>query len=160
MIEASREHDQGLGAESAATSEATPPDIGIARGVQFRVNDRYEVEGDAEVVIKDGNMGPTLLRGSILDISISGCYIQTLARVPLLPETEVEIIFSVYGSTFKVAAVSRYAKTRVGIGFRFLEMDDNVRQRLHAVLADIRSKLIDNDPKGPLPIIERVMAGG
>ena len=48
---------------------------GIASGLQFRVDERYEVDGDAEVVVKTGSMG-TMLRGSILDISTTGCYIQ------------------------------------------------------------------------------------
>ena len=141
---------------SAPPSERSPAeDVGIASGLQFRVDERYEVEGDAEVVVKSGSLGTTLLRGSILDISATGCFIQTMARVPIKPGTEVQIIFSVYGTTFRVEAMSRFARTRVGIGFRFLEMDPATRQRLHAVLADIRSRLIENDPKATLPVIER-----
>lgn len=142
---------------SASVQPASAPlDVGIASGLQFRVDERYEVDGDAEVVVKTGSMG-AMLRGSILDISATGCYIQTMARAPIKPGTEVSIIFSVYGMTFRVEAISRFAKTKVGIGFRFLEMDPATRNRLYGVLADIRSKVIKDDPKGTVPIIERTI---
>lgn len=139
----------------AAETSAPRAEVGIASGSEFRVDERYEVDGDAEVVVKGGSLGTTLLRGSILDISSTGCYIQTIARVPIKPGTEVHIIFSVYGTTFRVEAVSRFAKTKIGIGFRFLEMAPVTRHRLHGVLADIRSKVIQEDPTGKVPIIER-----
>lgn len=141
------------------TLESSAPGIGIASGLQFRVDERYEVEGDAEVVVRSDSLGTALLRGSILDISATGCYIQTLARVFIQPGTEVHINFSVYGMTFRLEAVSRFAKTKVGIGFRFMEMDQTTRQRLHAVLADIRSKLIESRPDATLPVVERTGTG-
>ena len=153
---------EGGQAESVTPSEVvdaqpapTPVEVGIASGLQFRIDERYEVDGDAEVIVKSDVLGSTLLRGSILDISATGCYIKTLARAPIKPGTEVNIIFSIYGTTFRVEAMSRFAKTKVGIGFRFLEMDSTTRRRLHGVLADIRSKLIKNDPKGVVPVVER-----
>lgn len=136
--------------------DAAPVSIGIASGLQFRMDERYEVEGDAEVLVTKGEIGTTVLRGRILDISSSGCYIQTIARVPIRPGTEVQIVFSIYGTTFRLGAVSRYARAKVGIGFRFFEMPDTMRQRLYAVLADIRSKLIREAPKGELPVVERM----
>ena len=140
--------------QTEAPPAAPQAEIGIASGLQFRVDERYGVDGDAEVVVKSGSLGPTLLRGSILDISATGCYIQTMARATIAPGTEVHIDFSIYGATFRVEAISRFARTRVGIGFRFLEMDHTTRQRLHAVLADIRSKLIEDDAD-PAPPVER-----
>ena len=153
---------EGGQAESVTPSEVVdaqpapkPVEVGIASGLQFRIDERYEVDGDAEVIVKSDVLGSTLLRGSILDISATGCYIKTIARAPIKPGTEVNIIFSIYGTTFRVEAMSRFAKTKVGIGFRFLEMDSTTRRRLHGVLADIRSKLIKNDPKGVVPVVER-----
>jgi len=142
---------------AAPQPDAPPVEVGIASGLQYRVDERYEVDGDAEVVVKSGSLGTTLLRGSILDISATGCYIQTMARVPIKPGTEVNINFSIYGTTFRVEAMSRFAKTKVGIGFRFLEMDQATRHRLHAALADIRSKLIKSDPDAPIPVVERTI---
>ncbi len=134
-----------------------PAEIGIASGLQFRVDERYEVEGNAEVVVKSHASATAVLRGSILDISATGCYIQSMARVPMNPGTEVGIIFSIYGTTFRVEALSRFAKTKVGIGFRFLEMDAATRVRLHGVLGDIRSKLIGEDPNAQVPVVERTV---
>jgi len=130
-----------------------PPEIGIASGTQYRQDTRYEVEGDAEVFVKTGSMGTTLLRGHILDLSSTGCFIQTMARVMIKPGTVVQLIFSVYGTTFRIDATSRYARMRVGVGFRFLEMDEPTHKRLHAVLGDIRSRLIHENQ----PIIDRAI---
>jgi hypothetical protein len=131
---------------------------GIAVGPQFRVDVRYEVEGDAEVVVWRDGRGTSVLRGSILDISATGCYIQTKAPARIRPHTEVDIVFSIYQTTFRVEAISRFAKAKVGIGFRFLEMDDDTRDRLHGVLSDIRSKLIKQSIKAPFPVVDRQTA--
>ena len=53
--------------------------VGIASGLQFRIDERYEVDGEAEVAVRTGSLGTTMLRGSILDISSTGCYIQSMA---------------------------------------------------------------------------------
>jgi hypothetical protein len=136
-----------------ANSTVDPLEVGIASGVQYRQDTRYEVEGDAEVFVKTGSMGTTLLRGHILDLSSSGCFIQTMARVMIKPGTVVQLIFSVYGSTFRIDATSRFARMRVGVGFRFLEMDAATHKRLHAVLGDIRSRLIHEKQ----PLIDRTI---
>ena len=125
--------------------------VGIASGLQFRIDERYEVDGEAEVAVRTGSLGTTMLRGSILDISSTGCYIQSMARVPIKPGTEVHLIFSVGGTTFRLEAVSRFSRTKVGIGFRFLEMDAPTRVRLHGVLADLRSKGHRRRHAGPVP---------
>ena len=43
-----------------------------------RRHERYAVEGDAEVIVAGGTL---LFRGSIADISLSGCFIETRARL-------------------------------------------------------------------------------
>lgn len=154
-LESPSAHAPSAPAEAFATDNGIDPmDVGIASGVQYRQDTRYEVEGDAEVFVKTGSMGTTLLRGHILDLSSTGCFIQTMARVMIKPGTVVQLIFSVYGSTFRIDATSRFARMRVGVGFRFLEMDEPTHKRLHAVLTDIRSRLIHENQ----PVIDRAIA--
>lgn len=148
--EAAATRSSGEGVVSSGESTA-----GIAKGLGFRKNERFEVDGHAEVRVHSNTMGNSVLRGRILDISTSGCYIQTMARVPIPPETEVNIDFSVYGYVFRVKAASRFAKSKVGIGFRFLPMDELTKQRLYMVLGDIRSKVIEEAPNGSVPVVER-----
>jgi len=145
------------GVTDAAKAYEKPFEVGIASGVQYRQDTRYEVEGDAEVFVKTGSMGTTLLRGSILDLSATGCFIQTMARVMIKPGTVVQLIFSIYGTTFRIDAASRFARMRVGVGFRFLEMDEPTHKRLHAVLEDIRSKLIEENPSRVGKVIDRTV---
>ncbi len=149
--------DGAVAEDSPGAAAEKPFEVGIASGVQYRQDTRYEVEGDAEVFVKTGSMGTTLLRGNILDLSATGCFIQTMARVMIKPGTVVQLIFSIYGTTFRIDAASRFARMRVGVGFRFLEMDEPTHKRLHAVLEDIRSKLIEENPSGVGKVIDRTV---
>lgn len=87
MSEGHQSETVAAGKVQAASPTTKPVDVGIASGLQFRVDERYEIDGDGEVIVKGGSLGTALLRGSILDISATGCYIRTLARVPVAPGT-------------------------------------------------------------------------
>ena len=131
---------------------------GIAVGTEHRVDERYEVQGEAEVQLWREGHGSSLLRGTILDISATGCYLQSRAPIRVRAHTIVDMVFSIYETNFRVQAISRYTKTKVGIGFRFLEMDEDTRDQLRSVLSDIRSKLLEDAPKAAFPIVDRQTA--
>lgn len=119
---------------------APQPEVGIAIGEEYRRDERYPVNGDAEVVVLGGT---SLFRGRIMDISISGCYIQTLAWVRLKPETPVEILFAVDGKVVRALAASRYVKSKVGIGFRFLKMNEEMQRKLDELIDDARTRFME-----------------
>lgn len=109
---------------------------------------RYEVEGQAEVFVGSSGFESSLLRGQILDISTSGCYIRTLAQIAIRREVPVHIEFSVYGQLFRVRAASRFSRTKVGAGFTFIDMDAATRDRLNGFVAAIRSDVVAESADG------------
>src|ERR1700733_5166116 len=77
--------------------------------VERRRHTRYAVDAWAEVMVKDGTM---LFRGRVLDVSIGGCYVETEARLRLVPGTLVEMVFRVGDGVFRCEATSRMVRTR------------------------------------------------
>jgi PilZ domain len=126
---------------SVAAQVPAEAEAGIkpASGREHRRDERYPVEGHAEVIVVGEPRGTSLLRGRILDISVSGCFIQTIARLRLRPETKVEIFFSVKGKVIRAIGASRFSKSKVGIGFRFLAMSEEMQEKLDELIDDARS---------------------
>jgi len=102
--------------------------------MEARHEPRYNVEGEAEVIVGTAGKGSSLVRGRILDLSTSGCYVQTLARVAVQRGTQVHVEFWVHGQFFRVRASSRFSRTKVGIGFHFIDMDQATRERLSKIV--------------------------
>jgi PilZ domain len=102
--------------------------------VERRKHKRYAVDGVAEVVVADGTM---LFRGRVLDISVAGCYIETQARLRLLPGTQVEMVFRVNGLVFRPMAASRMVRPGEGAGFLFLSLNPKMQAELEALIAEL-----------------------
>src|ERR1700735_2273947 len=101
--------------------------------VDRREHTRYAVDAWAEVMVKDGTM---LFRGRVLDISQGGCYIETEARLRLVPGTPVEIVFRTNDRVFQGEGTSRMVRTR-GAGFLFDGMSAKVRVGLEALIQEL-----------------------
>ena len=112
---------------SAAQALAAAPTANRRRHV------RYACEGRAEVFLPHGGL---LLRGKILDLSLSGCFIETPA-LTLERGTRVEVFFVARRMQFRVsghiAAVSR--KRGAGVAFQ------NLSPRLARQVADLVREL-------------------
>jgi hypothetical protein len=93
-----------------------------------RHEERYPVAGEAEVIV---NGGASLFRGRILNISNSGCYVQTLAQRRLPRGTSVELILAFKRRVIQVSAEARFSKPGVGIGFLFVNVTDDTQDLLH-----------------------------
>src|SRR5207245_9629570 len=82
-----------------------------AQPAERRRHERYVVTGDAEVLQADGSQ---ILRGSILDLSFSGCFIATQARLRMAAGTPVEMVFRANGVVLRAAATVRAVRTEIG----------------------------------------------
>jgi PilZ domain len=102
--------------------------------VERRKHKRYVVDGVAEVLVADGTM---LFRGRVLDVSVAGCYVETQARLRLLPGTPVEMVFRVNGMVFRPMATSRMVRPGKGVGFLFTEPGEKVQRELEALIAEL-----------------------
>lgn len=81
---------------------------------------RFPCEGSAEIVVFQAH---ALFRGTVRDISRSGCFIETPANLRLQKLAEVELRFTAHG--LHVASLARVMEIRTGkgAGFEFLSAD-------------------------------------
>jgi hypothetical protein len=119
-------------------ASATAP---LADGPNRRRHGRFLVQGEAEIIVRNG---ASLFRGRILNISESGCYIQTLAHVKLPTATQVDVLFVVSGKIITVPAEARTSTPKIGIGFQFMTMDRSMRALLKTILSSL-----DTEKSGP-----------
>jgi hypothetical protein len=102
--------------------------------IELRKHKRYAVDGLAEVLVADGTM---LFRGRVLDISEAGCFIETQARLRLLPGTPVEMVFRVNERVFRPMAEARMVKPEEGAGFLFTHTSSRTKQELITLIAEL-----------------------
>jgi hypothetical protein len=101
-----------------------------------REEERYPVSWPAEIFIPERT---TMFRGRVVNISPSGCYVQTVAWVRVPPTTEVELVFTLDGRMNRVRAEARYAQSRTGVGLRFLALEPDLRRRLDDTINQLRN---------------------
>ncbi|HEY6376551.1 MAG TPA: PilZ domain-containing protein [Edaphobacter sp.] len=109
-----------------------------------RRHERFAVKGDAEVIVADGTM---LFRGSTADISLSGCFIETRARLVLEPGTPVQMVFRAGGLTLRVSATVRAVRPGVGAGFLFGAMSAYMQAGLEGLIGQMQGRgMLTADP--------------
>ena len=99
-----------------------------------REEERYPVSWEAEIFIPERT---AMFHGRVVNISQSGCYVQTVAWVRVPPTTVVEVVFKLEGRLTRVQAEARYAQSRTGVGLLFLSLEEETRRRLGNALADL-----------------------
>src|ERR1700722_12351510 len=124
-------------------AEQVPPSP--RRGADQRQDERYVVHGDAEIFVTGGT---SMFRGRILNISVSGCYVQTVAWARPAPGTLVELLFVVKGHVVRVRAEARFSESKIGLGLRFVAMEEQMQRRLDGVLAGLRSAMAEKVGSG------------
>jgi hypothetical protein len=102
-----------------------------------RRHERYAVDGDAEVMVADGTL---LFRGNTVDISLSGCFIATRARLALEPGTLVQMVFRAGHLTLRMSATVRSSRPGIGAGFLFGTMSAYMQAGLEDLIAQMRER--------------------
>ena len=95
---------------------------------------RTPVQGEA-TILRDGDL---LFHGRVLNISPSGCFIQTPEPVRLGPCSQIEIDLSVASRIVRVAAETRFISPNAGVGFRFLEANHAIQSILDGLISGFR----------------------
>jgi hypothetical protein len=103
--------------------------------IERRQHTRYAMDAWAEVMVKDGTM---LFRGRVLDVSLGGCYIETEAKLKLVPGTPVEMVFRVNDEVFRCEGASRMVRTR-GAGFLFVNQNARMQRELERLIQELGS---------------------
>jgi PilZ domain len=117
------------GASASAIAERRPE--------EKRVHPRYGCEGHAEVFLPHAGL---LFRGRILNLSMSGCYIET-ALLNLERGTQVEVYFVTNQLQFRVMGTIMALRRKRGAGIAFL----NVTPRRALQIASLVDELAEKD---------------
>ncbi len=80
------------------------------------------------------------MRCRILDLSLTGCRLQTAEPFPVGIYTRVEAQFRLAGITFRLGGVTQAIHGRRQVGIRFLDMSDRKRLQVKELIEEIRSK--------------------
>lgn len=118
------------------SQETVAKDGGDVR--ERRRHQRYAVDGDAEVLVADGTL---LFRGRTVDISLSGCFIATRARLALEPGTPVQMVFRACHTTLRMNATVRAVRPGSGAGFLFGTMSAYMRAGLEGLIAEMQERV-------------------
>ena len=108
------------------------------RSSEKRRHPRYRCEGHAEVFLPHGGL---LFRGRILNLSMTGCYIET-ALLNLERGTQVEVFFVTNRLQFRVLGNIAALRPKRGAGISFL----NVSPRRALQIATMVSELAEQKP--------------
>ena len=123
-------------------------------GSERRRHARYACDGRAEVVV----FRPELLfRGEVKDISRTGCYIATRARLNLKKFAEIELRFSANGQHLSSLARVMDVRPGQGVGIEFLPGDPRMDQEFHELLERLRAAA---EPGSESPACGAVEIGG
>jgi len=131
-----------LNITNCAASAVPKPDAGHGdqtRGHEKREHPRYGCEGYAEVFLPQGGM---LFRGRILNLSMTGCYIET-ALLDLERGTQVEVYFVTNQLQFRVLGNIAALRRKRGAGIAFV----NVSPRRALQIATLVSELAEKEAR-------------
>ena len=112
-------------------------DQGSGAGSERRRHKRFPCEGFAEVV---AFRAKGLFRGRLKDISESGCFIETSARLNLPRLAEVEIRFTAPGIKLSVLGRVMDVQPGKGAGFEFLPGDPRLDHSFHNMIDRLQAQ--------------------
>ena len=100
-----------------STVELEEPKVasGVSRSERRRCP-RYPCRGTAEAQVLFPGF---TIRGEILDISLTGCFLQTRTHVPMDRYSKVDLCFQVNGSEYRTVARVMGLRTGNGLGMEF-----------------------------------------
>jgi hypothetical protein len=124
------EHDD----QGSQTSPAERPVDHPATARDRRGTPRQQIDTSATLLLV--NVG-SVLKGRILDLSLSGCRIRTDVRFPVGIFTRVEIEFHLEGLPFRLGGVIQVIHDRNTVGIRFLDLSSRKREQIEDLIAEI-----------------------
>ena len=111
-----------------------------------RAHSRYDVDASAVVyLVKFGSR----IQGHLLDVSLSGCRIQTRERITVGIYRQVEVEFNLEGLPFRLGGVFQSIHDQQTVGIRFIDMSSRKREGLEQLIHDIEEKRAPTNPEAP-----------
>lgn len=106
----------------------------IPGGRERRSRVRHPVNSSATIILVNGG---ARFRGRILDVSLEGCRIRSDERFLAGAYTQVETVFQLIGSTFRLGGVVQMVHERRMVGIRFLDLSPLQRSQLVELIREI-----------------------
>jgi hypothetical protein len=100
-----------------------------------RRHERFVCDGMAEVVVFQPEL---LFRGEVKDISLTGCYVATRARLNLKRFAEIELRFCANGQQLSSLARVMDVRPGRGLGVEFLPGDPRMNKRFRDLIEQLR----------------------
>lgn len=116
------------------TATPSTQSVPAAKPQNRRQCPRYRCEGDAEVFVPHGAL---LFRGKILNLSLSGCFIEVPA-LDLERGTPVEVSFSVRQMQFRVAGRIAIMHRRRGAGIAFGALTSQRARQISDLITELK----------------------
>jgi hypothetical protein len=114
-------------------------------GRDRRRHQRFACEGSAEVVV----FSPELLfRGEVTDISLTGCFVATRARLRMKRFAEIELHFSANGQHHSSLARVMVVRPGKGVGVEFLPGDPRMSKRFHDLMERLKANELGQTQQG------------
>jgi hypothetical protein len=108
-------------------------------GAERRLSRRFECEGFAEVFAFETGF---LFRGTIRDISQTGCYVMTKFALKLEIQSEVEVLLILKKYEYRIRARVRNFRPGKGAGLEFLYDDPQVEARFQTLIQKFLDKAL------------------
>jgi PilZ domain len=135
------------GVNDAPKSNAVPP-LGVK---ERRRSTRFQCSGTAQIQAEGSDMP---LTGSLTDISLHGCYVETLTTFPL--DTLVTLKIEAFDIHFQTQAKVRASYPFVGMGMCFSDVEPGqqiqLNQMLHAIVSQ---RALTSHPAESITTFER-----
>lgn len=106
----------------------------IPGGRERRSRVRHPVDSSAAIILVNGG---ARFRGRIQDVSLDGCRIRCDERFLVGVYTQVETVFQLIGSTFRLGGVVQMVHEHRQVGIRFLDLSPLERSQLVELIAEI-----------------------
>jgi len=89
-----------------------------------------------------------LFRGKVKDISLTGCYVTTRARLRLKRLAKIELRFSANGQQMSSLARVMDVRPGKGIGVEFLPGDPRMSKRFREVIEELKARSPEQAEQG------------
>jgi hypothetical protein len=111
------------------------------RSGEMRAHRRYSCNGSVEIGVEGSD---TPLWCALSDLSISGCYAETTAPLPL--DTHVDARLKIFGTEVQTQGTVRTCHAGVGMGISFAQMSEEDQRRIYCILEIIAEKAANGAP--------------
>jgi hypothetical protein len=118
------------------TTAAPAPALIASQEREKRRHPRYVCDGYAEVFLPQGGL---LFRGRILNLSVTGCYIET-AVLNLERGTQIEVYFVTNQLQFRVLGAVAVLRPKRGAGISFLNLSPRRALQIAMLVGELAEK--------------------